>query len=196
MRLAAAVAAAASAAFLVACADGFQRPSPESMKLGEPSRSELIARIGEPGMKGKIERNGREVEAVSWIFASDFEKPHGYDGIIPGRTLTLFFDQERLVGYEYNSTIERDHTDFSLVRLREIVRGKTTREQVREFLGAPAGALTFPVVDTPGGAMVYSYRELRRRPFGQPVPFSKTLLIKFNQDGTVNDYTYTTQGTP
>src|SRR5436190_5832461 len=190
MKLVAAVAAVASAfALLLGCAQGFQRPSQDDLKLGESSRAALIARIGEPGMKGTVQRNGRDVEALSWIFASDFEKPHGYDGIIPGRTLTLLFDQERLVGYEYNSTIEKDHTDFSLVRLREVVRGQTTRDQVREFLGAPAGYLMFPVVDTPGGAVVYSYRELRRRPFGQPVAFSKTLLIKFNQDGTVNDYT-------
>jgi outer membrane protein assembly factor BamE (lipoprotein component of BamABCDE complex) len=185
-----------AAAVLAGCAQGFKRPPQETLRLGESTPDELIGRLGPPNVRNKLERNSRSLDAMTWVYVNELDKPHMDPSIVPSRALTLLFDQGRLVGHEFASTFAADHTNFSLVRLREVERGKTTRAQVQELMGTPAGALAFPLVDTRAGAMVYSYRETRRVPFGQPVNFTKTLIIKFNEDGTVNDYVYQTSGTP
>jgi outer membrane protein assembly factor BamE (lipoprotein component of BamABCDE complex) len=190
--------APAAALALAACTKPFVRPAPEELRLGETLRAELVARMGPPAAQGSMQRNGKDIAVLSYTFRSDSEKPHGYDGVIPDRGLIVFFHEERLVGYEFNSTVEVDHTDFSARKMRSIVKGRTTRAEVAELLGRPSGYLAFPMVQTPtrGEAMLYAYRESRRVPFGAPMVFSKALVISFDKNGTVDDLVYTTSGTP
>jgi hypothetical protein len=190
--------APAAALALAACTKPFVRPAPEELRIGETTQAEVVARMGARGAQGSMERNGRTVAIVSYTYTYDWEKPHGYDGIIPSRTLNFFFHDGRLVGHEFTSTVASDHTDFDLRGMRSIVKGRTTRAEVARLLGPPAGTLAFPVVKTASGgeAMLYAYRESRRVPFGAPMVFSKALVISFDEREIVDDLVYTTSGTP
>ena len=177
---------------LAACAGPYQRPE---FTLGETTPVEVVARLGAPTSSGSTMRNGQKLAVFSYVLPADHEKPHGYEGIIPGRNFNFFFHEERLVAHEFSSTVARDHTDFDLRAMRAIVKGKTTREEVEKLLGQPSGYAVFPFVSVKTGqALVYSYRESRRVPLGAPLVFTKTLLITFDKDGTVDDVAYRTSG--
>lgn len=181
---------------VAACASPFQRPAGDELRLGETTPADVVARMGgAPTSSNATVRNGRTLSVFSYTLPADHEKPHGYEGIIPGRSFNFFFDGERLVAHEFSSTVAADHTDFDLRGMRAIVKGKTTREEVTRLLGPPSGYAIFPFVGVKTGeAMVYAYRESRRVPLGAPLVFSKTLLITFDKDGTVDDIAYRTSG--
>lgn len=180
---------------LAACATPFQRPGPEELRLGKTTPADVVARLGAPTASNSTVRNGVKLAVFSYMLPAEHEKPHGYDGIIANRSLNLFFHDERLVAHEFSSTVAIDHTDFDLRGMRAIVKGKTTREEVERLLGRPSGYAIFPFVGAKTGkAMVYAYRESRRVPMGAPLVFSKTLLITFDKDGTVDDVAYRTSG--
>ena len=177
---------------LAACASPFQRPD---LRLGETTPADVVALLGAPTSSNSTVRNGRTLVVFTYVRAAEHEKPHGYEGIIPSRNLNFFFHDERLVAHEFSSTVAKDHTDFDLRGMRAIVKGKTTREEVARLLGEPGGYAVFPFVSAKAGAaMVYAYRESRRVPMGAPLVFSKTLLITFDKDGTVDDLAFRTTG--
>ena len=187
--------AAAALLGLAACASPFQRPGGDELRLGETTPTDVVARLGAPTTSNSLVRNGEKLAVFTYVLPAEHEKPHGYDGIIPGRNLHIFFHGERLVAHEFSSTVATDHTDFDLRGMRAIVKGKTTREEVTKLLGPPSGFAIFPFIGVKSGqAMVYAYRESRRVPLGAPLVFSKTLLITFDKDGTVDDVAYRTSG--
>lgn len=189
-------AAAAALVLVGGCAQQFVRPAPEELKIGETTSAQVIQRVGRPPVYGQIERNGKTLRIVGFSQDAEWERPHGYDGVIPGRTQLYYFLDDRLVGYEFNSTVESDHTDFSARGMREIVRGQTTRDEVAKLVGRPiTGYLTFPLVDK-GSALLFGYREMRRVPFGKPTVYSKSLVIYLDEKGIVHDFNYSTSGTP
>ena len=189
---------AAAAALVLAggCAQQqFLRPSPEELRIGETTPAQVIERVRRNPVYGNLERNGRKLQILAFTQDAEWEQPHNYQGVIPGRTQLYYFLEGRLVGYEFNSTVASDHTDFSTRGLRQIVRGQTTRDEVTQLIGKPSGYLTFPLVDK-GSAVLYGYRETRRVPMGKPFVYSKLLVIYLDEKGTVHDYNYTTSGTP
>ena len=189
------LAAAAALVLVGGCAQQFVRPSAEELKIGETTPAQVIARVGRQPVYGNLERNGKSLQIVAFSHDAEWERPHGYDGVIPGRTQLYYFLDGKLVGYEFNSTVESDHTDFSPRGTRDIVRGKTTRDEVTRLVGKPSGYLTFPLVDK-GSAVLFGYREMRRVPFGKPTVYSKSLVIYLDESGIVHDFNYQTSGTP
>jgi hypothetical protein len=180
---------------LAACASPYQRPGTRELRLGETTPTDVVALLGAPSSSNSMVRNGSTLAVFTYVLQAEHEKPHGYDGIIPGRHLNIFFHGERLVAHEFSSTVATDHTDFDLRGMRAIVKGKTTREEVAKLLGPPGGYAIFPFVGVKTGeAMVYAYRESRRVPLGAPLVFSKTLLITFDKDGTVDEVAFRTSG--
>lgn len=189
--------ACGAALLAAACAGGFTRPAPEALRIGETTQSEAIARLGPPTARDTIERRGQKVAIVAYRYTTEAERQHGEPGVIASRNLYLFFHDDRLVGHEYRSSIESDHTDFDPRKARAVVKGQSTREEVEKLLGRPSGYLTFPMVDASlGGAMVYAYTQQRRVPFGSPIVYNKNLLITFDPTGTVNGAFYEATGTP
>ena len=189
--------ACAAALALAACADGFARPKPEALRLGDTTQAEVIERLGAPTVRETIERNGQPLAFLAYVYTTEAERNHGDRGVIASRSLYLFFHDDRLVGHEFRSTIETDHTDFDSRKARAIVKGKSTRVDVEQLLGRPAGVLTYPVVaKSIAQAWVYGYAQDRRIPFGQPIKFTKSLVVTFDDRGTVNGAIYETTGTP
>ena len=187
----------AAALALAACASGFARPAPEALRLGETTPAQVIERLGAPTAREKLERNGRPLTLLAYVYTTEAERNHGDRGVIAARNLYLFFHEDRLVGHEFRSSIESDHTDFDTRKARAIVKGQSTRAEVEQLLGRPGGLLRYPVVAASlGDAWVYGYTQERRIPFGQPIKFTKTLIVTFDTGGTVNGAFYETNGTP
>lgn len=190
-------AAGAAALFLAACAGGFVRPDEGALKIGETTPAQVLERLGPPTARESIVRNGRPVTLLAYLYTTEAEKHHGDAGVIASRTLYLFFHEDRLVGYEFRSTIASDHTDFDARKARAIVKGETTREEVTRLLGRPSGYLAFPMIQAAlGEAMVYGYSQERRVPFGKPIAYSKSLIVTFDRRGAVSGTFYDTSGTP
>jgi outer membrane protein assembly factor BamE (lipoprotein component of BamABCDE complex) len=173
------------------------RPAPEALKLGETTQAQLIERLGAPTARESFERNGQPITVLAYVYTTEAERNHGDHGVIAARSLNLFFHDDRLVGHEFRSSAESDHTDFDPRKARAIVKGKSTRAEVEQLLGRPSGLLRYPVVAAPlGDALVYGYTQERRIPFGKPVKFTKSLLVTFDPGGIVNGAFYETTGTP
>ena len=190
-------AACAAALALAACAGGFVRPLPESLRLGETTEAQILERLGPPSSREKMQRNGRPITVLAWQYTTEAERHHGDRGVIAARSLFLFFHDERLVGHEFRSSVESDHTDFDARRARGIVKGRSTREEVTRLLGPPSGYLTYPMIEASRGqAIVYGYTQQRRIPFGAPVPYTKSLVITFDSQDTVNEAYFATSGNP
>jgi len=188
---------AAAAALVLAggCTQPFLRPAPEELKIGETTPAQIVERVRRNPVYGTLQRNGRTLQMVAFAQDAEWERPHGYDGVIPSRTQVYYFLDGKLAGYEFNSTVESDHTDFSARGTRDIVKGRTAREELAKLLGPPSGYLAYPLVEK-GSAMTWSYRETRRVPMGKPFVYAKFLIIFLNENGIVDDFNYTTTGTP
>jgi hypothetical protein len=188
---------AAAAVLVAACAGGFVRPDEGALQIGETTPAQALERLGPPTTQQKFERNGQPLTLLAYLYTTEAEKNHGDRGVIASRALYLFFHDDRLVGHEFRSTVASDHTDFDLRKVREIVKGETTRDGVTRLLGRPSGSLRFPMINANlGEALVYGYSQERRVPFGKPIAYSKSLIITFDQHGAVSGTFYDTSGTP
>jgi len=190
-------AACAAAVAVAGCAGGFTRPEPNALAIGKTTQAEALERFGPPTSREAIVRHDRPITVLSYVYTTEAERHHGDQGVIASRSLLLFFHEDRLVAHEFRSSVEADHTDFDVRRARTLVKGKSTRDDVARVLGRPSGYLSFPVIAAPlGEAMVYTYVQQRRVPFGAPIPLSKSLVITFDAGGTVNGTYYEANGTP
>ncbi len=100
-----------------------------------------------------------------------------------------------LVGHAFTSSFADDHTDFDERKIKDIIKGKTTRAEVINLMGKPGGYLTYPITKTPGSqGLRYSFIETRVAPFGVVKVFQKVLIVTFDGAGVVTDVTYSTSG--
>jgi outer membrane protein assembly factor BamE (lipoprotein component of BamABCDE complex) len=114
---------------------------------------------------------------------------------VPGRGITLGFDNDILVSHNFQSSFKEDNSEFDESKATQIVKGKTTKEEIRQLFGRPSGEQIFPFARTPKGiSWVYGYshfrntRELNRR------TYRKGLAIYFTEAGVVEDYELATDG--
>ena len=102
----------------------------------------------------------------------------------------LYFHNDTLVGHEFISSWADDHTDFDEAKIKEIIKGKTTRAQVVQLLGKPGGFYIFPLIKaSTGEAAVYAYSEVRGF-----TPYQKLLVVTFDAAGVVTEVEFTSAG--
>ena len=111
------------------------------------------------------------------------------------RALLVFFGGV-LVSEEFVSSFKIDATDFDAARIKQIVKGKTSRNEVLAMLGKPAGEAVYPVVKKPDErALLYSYAQAKGNPFNMKF-HSKLLIVSFDPAGIVTNMEYTASGDP
>jgi hypothetical protein len=178
------------AATLAGCAGtNFVRPGPDLLKNGETTYAQVTAKFGQPYQEGTVVRNEQTLKAVNYAYASVGGRPLN-EGVTAARAIGLYFHNDTLVGHEFISSWAEDHTNFDDGKVPQIIRGKSTRSDVIQLLGAPGGSYVYPMVKSPGDdAAVYAYLEVRGF-----TPFRKLLIVTFDRTGTVSDVEYTTQG--
>jgi len=129
------------------------------------------------------------MKTAVYVYASAGGKPHR-DGVTAARAIGFYFYDGTLVGHEFISSWAEDHTDFDDGKIKDIIKGRTTRAEVTQLLGKPSGSYIFPLVKaSTGDAAVYAYQQVKRF-----TPFSKMLAVVFDAAGTVTDVEFTSAG--
>ena len=189
------VVAAGSLAFsLFGCAGtDFIRPDTDFLKNGQTTYGQILARMGAPRREGTVIKNEKTVKTASYGYASVGGKPL-HDGVTPARAMGFYFYNDVLVGHEFISSWAEDNTDFDESKVQAIVKGKTTRAELAQLLGKPAGYYIYPLIKaTSGEASVYAFVETSGSAFNLKF-FRKTLVVTFDAAGVVSDVEYSSSG--
>ena len=170
----------------------FSRPEPESLRLGQTTRSQIIERYGDPVYDSTSTAGGITITALTYSYASAAGKPHRHylDGSVAARAVFFQFSGDLLVGYNYSSSWAEDHTDFDESKRSHFVKGSTTSTQVIQLLGKPGGTCIYPIIDERNGTG-FTYRYFESSGSGHlHKTYRKFLLIAFDQRGVVSDVKY------
>jgi hypothetical protein len=173
---------------LTACAGkDFLRPPEGMLTLGKTTKQEVLNSVGPPEREGQAMKNGRQVQVLSYTYANAYGDPL-YSGVVPARVINLGFDADILVHHSFQSSFRADPSELDETKASQLIKGKTTGDQVRELFGRPSGEQIFPFVDQGKMAWIYSYSHYRRVTDLKKNRYSKSLVIRFSQEGIVEDY--------
>ena len=188
------IAACALLAGLAGCAGtNFVRPGADELKNGQTTYAQLVARMGPPRNEGTALKNEKTVKSATYAYASVGGKPLR-QGVTPARAMGFYFFNDTLVGHEFISSWAEDNSDFDEGRIKDIVKGKTTREQVTQLMGKPAGFYVYPMIKAQtGDAAIYAYVETSGTAFTLKF-FRKVLVVTFDTAGVVADVDFSSSG--
>ncbi len=185
---------AAAALLLSGCAGtNFVRPDSSSLVNGQTTYAQIVASMGMPRREGTVQKNDKTINTAQYAYASVGGKPL-HPSATPARGINYYFVGGTLVGHEFLSSFAEDHSDFDDSRVKDIVKGKTTRADLVQMLGKPAGSYIYPMIKSEAGeAVVYSYLEVTGSAFNMKVN-SKKLVVTFDSAGVATDVEYATSG--
>jgi hypothetical protein len=181
---------------LAGCAGvNFKRPDPASLKMGKTTTAEVIAVMGPPARTSETTKNTHLMKNFSYSYAESAITAARTD-VITARGITLSMFNDVLVGQQFRSTFKEDTTDFDETKIAQIIKGKTTRNEVIALLGNPSGEAIFPIIKTPGEVAIrYSYLQARRPLFvGGLIIYSKDLAVSLDSYNVVSDIELTVSG--
>jgi hypothetical protein len=185
---------AALAALLVAGCAGtdFVRMEPQSLVLGKTTHGDVVGKMGSPGREGEVLKNDQKVRTVTYAYAQSVGGAKAArENVVPARSQAMYFHNDRLVAHEFVSSWADDSTDFDESRVPQIVKGKTTHEEVLKLMGKPAGYAVYPMIKAlKGEAAVYTFTYVTQAGFMSFKVFRKTLIVTFDERGVVSDVEY------
>ena len=179
---------------LAGCAGtDFVRPDPESFRNGQTTYAQIVARMGKPWREGAAMKNEKSIKSANYAYANTGGKALR-NGVIPARMANFHFHNDTLVGHDFASSWADDNTDFDENKVKDIVKGKTTRAQLTQLMGKPAGSYIFPMIKSESGdAAVYTYNETSGSAFNLKF-FRKDLVVTFDKAGVVADIEFSSSG--
>jgi outer membrane protein assembly factor BamE (lipoprotein component of BamABCDE complex) len=188
------ITAALAALALAGCANTeFVRMERENLVLGKTTYADVVAKMGAPKRESAVLKNGAKLHSATYLYAPPVGKPVRAN-LVPARAQSLYFHDGRLVAHEFVSSWAEDSTDFDTSRLGEIVRGKTTREEVYRLLGEPSGFAVYPMIRAlKGEAAIYLFAYETNTGVMNLKSHRKALVVTFDEHGVVTevDYTFT-----
>ena len=157
--------------------------------LGLTTRQDILQRLGTPYREGTATKNGKQLKTLSYAFGTTTGKP-ARDGVIPTRGQGFYFLDDKLAGYDFNSSWKEDQTDFNGAKVSEIKKGVSTRDDVVRMIGRPGGRYAYPLIaDQSRQADVYLYAESRGGPFNVKF-YQKHLVVTYDERGVVTNVDY------
>jgi hypothetical protein len=176
----------------------FVRPSSDSLQLGKTTYTEIVARFGSPYREGTMLKNEQTVKTISYAYATKLGEPAAASGVTPARATGFYFVDLVLVGHEFTSSFEKDHTNFDETKVTQIKRGETTQAQVIALMGQPTGSYMFPLVqrkDERGLVYLYVQTRIEEIPFARKIrQYRKVLVVSVGENGVVSDVTFNASG--
>ena len=149
----------------------------------------MINRFGKPYQEGTQLKNEQTVKTISYAYSAAAGSSL-YSGVTPARAMSFYFADNILVGYEFTSSFKADNSYFDENKVSQIKKGKTTRDQVIELMGKPAGMHLYPLIKNKGDkAIVYLYTHFKRYKI-----YHQILVASFNNNGLVTDVSFTSSG--
>lgn len=168
----------------------FERPSEEALVLGTTTRTEVLKLLGKPTNESTGMRNGKPVQTLMYGYAHIGGLGDGHvTDVAPSRGLQLHFLEDRLVGTQFWSSFEADHTDFDASALPKLVKGSTRRSELLSILGRPGGRSLPPLVEEGHEGWFWGY--LHVHPMQR---YSKTLVVIVGPDDRVSEATFSEDG--
>ena len=157
--------------------------------LGQTTRQDILQRLGTPYREGTATKNGKQLQTLSYAFGTTTGKPVR-DGVIPTRGQGFYFVDDKLAGYDFNSSWKEDQTDFNGAKVWEIKKGVSTRDDVVRLIGRPGGRYAYPLIaDQTRQADVYLYAESRGGPINVKF-YQKHLVVTYDERGVVSNVDY------
>ena len=181
---------------LTGCAGvNFKRPEPSSLTVGKSTSSDVIAQMGTPTATGETTKNAHKIKGMGYSYAEKGITAARTD-VITARSMYFSIFNDILVGKQFLSTFKEDITEFDETKTPQIIKGKTTRDDVVKLLGAPSGEAIFPIIKTLGESAI-NYRYVQGRMpllFGGMIIYSKTLTVSLDSANVVSDVELTVSG--
>lgn len=172
----------------------FIRPSSDEYRLGVTTYGQVIQKMGDAFSSGSALMNGENVKSITYSYSNNMADPAEPD-VIPARSIAFAFHKDVLVGYNYVSNFKSDNTNFDESKIKDVVKGKSTKQEALNILGKPSSFYIFPVSkERSGGSVGYHYAGVISTGLYSRRSFSKYLVISFDEKGIVSDVTYTTRG--
>jgi outer membrane protein assembly factor BamE (lipoprotein component of BamABCDE complex) len=168
----------------------FERPTGKDIELGATTKAQTLEKFGKPYSEAVQTKNGNLVTVLAYAYAS-FGETAKVQGVTPVHATTFHFFNDRLIGYEYVSTLTTSSTDFNDSVVSQIKKDQTTRAKVLDLLGKPSGERIFPLLSSQeSSAWLYQYSEMRGL-----TPSRKSLVVTFDKLDVVSDIEFTKLGT-
>ena len=176
----------------------FVRPSSDSLQVGKTTYAEIVARFGSPYHEGTMLKNEQIVKTISYAYSTKLGERSAVSGVTPVRAMGCYFVDLVLVGHEFTSSFEKDHTNFDETKITQIKKGETTQAQVIALVGQPTGSYIFPLVqrkDEKGLVYVYTQTRVEEIPFARKIKqYRKVLVVSVGENGVVTDVTFNASG--
>ncbi|MBI4616781.1 MAG: hypothetical protein HY720_24425 [Planctomycetes bacterium] len=153
-----------------------------SLELGETSRDKVREALGDPATVGFVIRNQFEYELWTYEY---------HEGEERARRLRLGFGPDRKLAFHlFESSFERDSTDFDSSKTRGLVPGRTTLAEARNLLGDPPGRDLLAAGGELRERWIYSYE---KRADGLPSVVKRAVLL-FDSKGVLESFEVEGQG--
>jgi len=175
---------------VVGCAGpNFAKQSDDALVLGQTSRQDILQRLGSPYREGTVTKNGKQLKTLTYNFATTGGIPVR-EGVTPTRGQGFYFLDDKLAGYDFNSSWKEDQTNFDGAKVPEIKKGVSTRDDVQRLVGRPGGKYAYPLIaDQNRQADVYLYAETRGGPINVKF-YQKHLVVTYDERGVVSNVDY------
>ena len=186
--------ALATVALLSACAGtDFKRPDPQTLIVGKATASDVTRVMGAPRQTGEALKNDQKIKIARYVYATTGGESL-YPGVVPARAMVFSTFNDVLVGQEFVSSFKVDATEFDESKLKDIVKGKTTRAELEGLLGKPSGEVIYPIIKKVGDrAYVYGYTHAKGTAFNMKF-YAKTLVVSLDSSDIVSDVEYSSSG--
>jgi hypothetical protein len=164
----------------------FTKQPDNELVLGQTSRQEILQRLGTPYREGTVSRNGKQLKTMSYEFAMTGGTP-AREGVTPTRGQGFYFLDDKLAGYDFNSSWKEDQSDFDATKVPQIKKGVSTRDDVVRLIGPARGKYAYPLIPNQNQqADVYLYAETKGGPFNVKF-YQKHLVVTYDQRGVVSN---------
>ena len=184
----------AMVALVTGCAAGtkFERQPDQRLVLGKTTYEEIVQVMGKPLNEGAVAKNAKSMKRIAYGYAGSGAP--AYDGVVASNAQSFHFYDNKLVGYDYTSSYKTDSTDIDISKLNQILKGTSTRADVRALLGPAGGQYLFPLISSPEQqADSYLYSQTTRG-FGIVKFYRKSLTVTYDPSGIVSNVEFEETG--
>ena len=185
---------------LAACRNSveFNRPQPERLALGQVTLQEIAASYGRPfserttviSAPAAAGTGGGPGATGTFKILNYRYVPPGelmFSGAPASKALAFEFFNDRLIAYNFISSVETDSSNFDDAKVEQLRNGDTTREQIEALLGPPGGRAIFPSAGIPLGEERWFYEHVSGS-FSERD--TKELKLSIGSDGRLRDYSF------
>jgi hypothetical protein len=171
----------------------FERVNEDTISLGVSTYDDIVTRMGDSFEEDVYIKNNKQFKLIGYTYSSTGGVATSRR-VIATRHHMFYFYQGILVGHEFISSWQEDHTNFDETKVEQIKKGEWTKEDVINLLGRPSGKLIYPLSKNKGTEkLLYSFYEGRQYAYTIEF-FQKSLSIECDQTGTVTEIEYTETG--